>query len=134
MAINNPMTSSAHWRVPTTATLRDETQVTPEHQTRKQALQNAIERAGAWSTTAARSATRALFVGVLVGGVFAAPALVTLALIVLFAPAPLGIRHIAPALIFVSLVWLALAIFGAHAQAPQSATVDEAAEAEPLRD
>jgi hypothetical protein len=134
MAVNNPMTSSAHWRVPTIETVQEETRDAQEHQTRKQALQNAIERAGAWSTTTVRSAARALFVGVLVGGVFAAPALVTLALIVLFAPAPLGIRQIAPALIVASLVWLALAIFGAHAQAQDCSTANEEPEAEPLRD
>jgi hypothetical protein len=67
-------------------------------------------------SAAARPAARALFAGLLVGGVVIAPVLVVVALIVLFAPTPLGVRHLAPALIFASLAWLALAIFGAHAQ------------------
>jgi hypothetical protein len=115
-------------------TLREETRVAHEQQTRKQALQHASERAGAHAAVAARSAVRALFVGLLVGGVFAAPALVTLALIVLFAPTPLGVRHLAPALIFASLAWLALAIFGAHAQAQFGDRASDAPGAEPLRD
>ncbi|MGH2503825.1 MAG: hypothetical protein ACRDID_15045 [Ktedonobacterales bacterium] len=134
MAVNNPMTSSAHWRVPTMETLREETRVAHQQQTRKQAPQHAVARAGAHAAAAARSAVRALVVGVLVGGVFAAPALVTLALIDLFAPTPLGIRHLAPALIFASLVWLALAIFGAHAQARYGATGKAELEAEPLHE
>jgi hypothetical protein len=36
--------------------------------------------------------------------------------VALVAPPLAGVRHLAPALIFVSLLWLGLAIFGAHAQ------------------
>jgi hypothetical protein len=114
--------------------LREETRVAQKSQTRKQALHDALTVARAHAAVAARASAHALFVGVLVGGVFAAPALVAAALVVLFAPMPLGARHIAPALIFASLAWLALAIFGAHAQVAYGETAEGAPDADPLRD
>lgn len=114
--------------------LREETRVAQQSQTRKQALYDAIIMLRAHTAAAARGAARALFVGVLVGGVFAAPALVAAALVVLFAPMPLGARHLAPALIFASLAWLALAIFGAHVQVAYGEAAEGEPDAEPLRD
>ena len=95
-------------------TLRRETKTPQPSMT--VALAERAERARGWVGAAARPAARALFAGVLVGGVVVAPVLALVALIVLFAPTPLGVRNLAPALIFASLAWLALAIFGAHAQ------------------
>lgn len=114
--------------------LRAETQVAHESQTRKQALHDALMALRVHTAAAARASAHALFVGVLVGGVFAAPAMVAAALVVLFAPMPLGARHLAPALIFASLAWLALAIFGAHAQVAYGETAEGEPDAEPLRD
>lgn len=114
--------------------LREETQVAHESQTRKQALYDALTMARVHVAAAVRVSARTIFVGVLVGGVFAAPALVAAALVVLFAPMPLGVRHLAPALIFASLAWLALAIFGAHAQVAHDQTAEGEPNAEPLRD
>ncbi|HEX8997923.1 MAG TPA: hypothetical protein VF812_17985 [Ktedonobacterales bacterium] len=74
----------------------------------------AAAQVAAQARTGAEMATRAVFAGMLVGGVLVAPVLATLALFCLFAPALAGLRAVAPALIFVSLVWLALAILGAH--------------------
>lgn len=114
--------------------LREETQVAHESQTRKQALHDALTVLRAHTAAVARASAHALFVGVLVGGVFAAPAMVAAALVVLFAPMPLGARHLAPALIFASLAWLALAIFGAHAQVAYGEPAEGEPDAEPLRD
>jgi len=114
--------------------LREETRVAQQSHTRKQALYDALQMAPAHAAAAARATAHAIFVGVLVGGVFAAPALVAAALIVLFAPMPLGARHLAPALIFASLAWLALAIFGAHAQVAYGEAAEGEPDAEPLRD
>ena len=74
-------------------------------------------RIGAHAQTAARATSHVATPALLVGGVLVAPALAILALVSLFAPGLGGLRHVAPALIFMSLLWLALAILGAHAQA-----------------
>jgi hypothetical protein len=72
-----------------------------------------------------RSILRALATGVLAGGVLVAPLLVVCGLLCLFAPlAPEG-RHIAPALIVVALLWLLVAIFGAHARSSPGADEDD---------
>lgn len=65
---------------------------------------------------AARPLWQAILAGLLVGGVLVAPVLAALAVVGLFVPQLTGAHRAAPALIFVSLLWLALAIFGAHTQ------------------
>lgn len=98
------------------------------------ASEESAKRARGWASAAIRPAARAFFAGVLVGGVVVAPALVVVALIVLFAPTPLGVRHLVPALIFASLAWLALAIFGAHAQIERESAASADLEVESLPD
>lgn len=98
------------------------------------ASEESAKRARGWASAAIRPAARAFFAGVLVGGVVVAPALALVALIVLFAPTPPGLRHLAPALIIASLAWLALAIFGAHAQVERESAADDDAMAESLPD
>lgn len=76
-------------------------------------------------TSRARSILLALAAGVLAGGVLAAPLLVVIGLICLFAPVGVEGRHIAPALIIVALLWLLAAIFGAHARPSSGADKDD---------
>lgn len=85
----------------------------------------AAARFGEQAFLVVRPLWHAVFTGLLVGGVLVAPVLATLALVGLFAPQLAGAHRAAPALIFVSLAWLALAIFGAHMQVEQH-TRDEA--------
>lgn len=119
MLLNQPMTSSSHWRIPKThmtSATRQETRVATLTSVRQRALDEALPRMRARSLVAARSLWRASFAALLIGGVVVAPVLVVLALIGLLAPPLLAARQVAPALIVVSLLWLGLAIFGAHAQ------------------
>lgn len=112
MMLNEPITSSSHWRIP-----RPElaTQDAPVAVDERSPLAVAA-RLGSQAQTAGRSAANAIVAGLLVGGVLVAPALATLAILALFVPQLAGARHIAPALIFGALLWLAMAILGAHAQ------------------
>lgn len=83
---------------------------------RGRALLAAAARMGERALPAARALAHAVFAGLLVGGVLVAPVLATLALVGLVAPQLAVAHQAAPALIVVSLVWLAFAIFGAHSQ------------------
>lgn len=78
-------------------------------------------RVGEQAQVAARAATHTAIAGVLLGGVLVAPVLALFALAVLITPQLVGVRRMAPALIFVSLLWLALAILGAHMQMEHAA-------------
>lgn len=73
----------------------------------------------------AKAVLRAIAVGVLAGGVLAAPLLGVLGLVLLFAPVNAGWRDTAPALIVVALLWLVVAIFGAHAHASPASGADD---------
>lgn len=83
---------------------------------RGRALLVAAARVGERALPAARALAHAVFAGLVVGGVLVAPVLATLALVGLIAPQLAVAHQAAPALIIVSLVWLAFAIFGAHSQ------------------
>lgn len=114
--LNQPMTSSSHWRIPKPDTARQDARVTVLTAVKRQALDVALPQLGAQSRVAARSLWRALVAGLLIGGVVAAPVLVVVALVGLLAPLPRAFHQVAPELILASLLWLGLAIFGAHAQ------------------
>jgi hypothetical protein len=112
--LNQPVTSSSHWRIPTTDAPRAKRLIGSSRIERS--LWASLAPVGAWAQVAARSASHAVVAALLVGGVLVAPVLALLALLGLFAtPLPVA-HHLAPALIFVSLLWLALAILGAHMQ------------------
>lgn len=117
MILNEPITSGSHWRIP-----RPElaTQDAPAAVEQRSPLEVAA-RLGAQAQAAGRSAASAIVAGLLVGGVLVAPALATLAILALFVPQLTSARHIAPALIFGALLWLAVAILGAHAQVERQA-------------
>jgi hypothetical protein len=125
MMLNEPMTSSSHWRIPKAGPAQRD-----EHVARialdERSLRAAATRIGAQTQVAARSAAHAIVAGLLIGGVLVAPVLAILAVVGLFAPPLAGARQIAPALIFGSLLWLALAIFGAHTQVERCAEAHEA--------
>jgi hypothetical protein len=116
MLLNQPMTSSSHWRIPKTAATRQDTRVSLLTSVRRRALDDALPQIGAQSLVATRSLWRAIVAGLLIGGVVVAPMLVVVALVGLLASPPLAAHQVASALIVASLLWLALAIFGAHAQ------------------
>lgn len=73
----------------------------------------------------ARAVVRGITVGVLAGGVLAAPLLGVLGLVLLFAPVSAGWRGVAPVLIVVAPLWLMVAIFGAHAHATPASGADK---------
>jgi hypothetical protein len=108
MTLNQPMSSSSHWRIPTTSA--------PHRHPRRRTLHTTLTQVSVPARVAARPAWRAIVASLLIGGVLVAPLLVVVALVALVAPPLEGVRQLAPALIFVSLLWLGLAIFGAHAQ------------------
>lgn len=72
------------------------------------------------AAASARRLSPVFFLALLVGGVFAAPAMALFALTSLFMPFA-ALREVAPTLIGLSLVWLTVAILGAHIQ-PQRMT------------
>lgn len=118
MAINNPMTSSSQWRIPEMRVEQSHArvaQLSPE-ETRPGAIELTAEQALALGQAAARK----VIAGLLLGGVLVAPILAVAAIVSLVAPMPLSLRHMAPAMTFISLIWLALAIFGAHTQVERS--------------
>ena len=118
--LNQPITSNSHWRIPQPQSAAQEAQPLA----RGWALLAAAARFGEWARTPALAIAHAVVAGVLVGGVLVAPVLATLALVGLIAP-QLALPHrAAPALIVISLLWLALAIFGAHSHAARSTTAD----------
>ena len=123
MMLNEPMTSSGRWRAPTHS-------ATPVADARaahavERTLRATVARRVAQSRPLARHASHAVTVALLVGGVLVAPVMALLALVSLVAPFSLATRSLAPALIFAALLWLALAIFGAHVQAERG-TADAA--------
>jgi len=124
MMLNEPMTSGSHWRMPahgvTTSAADAETALAVER-----TLRATFARRVAQSRPLARRASRAGAVALLVGGVLVAPMLALLALVSLVSPFALATRQLAPALVFIALVWLALAIFGAHLQVERDAANDE---------
>lgn len=114
MAINNPMTSSSQWRIPEMRVEQPHARVAQlsTEETRPGSIELATEQALALGQAAARK----VIAGLLVGGVLVAPILAVAAIVSLVAPMPLSLRHMAPAMTFIALIWLALAIFGAHTQ------------------
>ncbi|HEX8982518.1 MAG TPA: hypothetical protein VF792_07110 [Ktedonobacterales bacterium] len=72
------------------------------------------------------------FLALLVGGVFAAPAMALFALASLFMPFA-AVREIAPTLIGLSLVWLTVAILGAHIQPERTTRRSEVVETSDTR-
>ena len=102
--LNQPISSSPHWRIPATST-------TPRR-----------ER---FPWRAARRVWRWLVAGALVGSVLGPPLLVMAALISLFAPSLTGGHHLAPAFIVAALFWLFAAIVGAHAKSRSPADEDD---------
>lgn len=111
--INEPLTSSSHWRIPANDRAAGRA---PQVAEAGRTLRTAAAQLGAQARPAAYVAAHVVFAGLLIGGVLVAPVLATLALVCLFAPPLASLRPLAPALISVSLVWLALAILGAHMQ------------------
>jgi len=116
MLLNQPVTSSSHWRIPKSDATRHDARVSLLTSVRRRALDNALPQIGAQSLVAAHALWRAIVAGLLIGGVVVAPVLVVVALVGLLASPPLAAHQVASALIVASLLWLALAIFGAHAQ------------------
>lgn len=108
--LNQPISSSSHWRIPQPESVAQEAQATPLWQS---ALATAA-RVGGQALHATRPLWHAVVAGLLVGGVLVAPWLAMLALVGLLAPQLTGAHRAAPSLILVSLLWLALSIFGAH--------------------
>lgn len=117
MMLNEPITSGSHWRIPRPELATEDAPAAVE----ERSLFDVAARIGAQAHAAGRSAASAIVAGLLVGGVLVAPALATLAILALFVPQLTSARHIAPALIFAALLWLALAILGAHAQVERQA-------------
>ena len=135
MLLNQPMTSSSHWRIPTSDATRHDARVSLLTSVKRRAQDDALPQIGAQSLVAARSLWRAIVAGLLIGGVVVAPALVVVALVGLLASPPLAAHQVASALIIASLLWLALAIFGAHAQVGcPVVSGGDADEADPSRD
>ena len=94
--------------------------------TRAPAYRALVAQVAAQAQVAAHVATQVAVAALLIGGVVATPLLAALALVALVAPAFPFVRHAAPALIVASLVWLALAIIGAHMGIGQRTTHDDA--------
>lgn len=118
MMLNEPMTSSSRWRIPT-ASPRSDDSPRLAHAREPESFAATATRTGASAISSATEAARGIaptfFLALLVGGVFAAPAMALFAVASLFMPfAP--VRAIAPTLIGLSLVWLTVAILGAHIQ------------------
>ncbi len=122
MMLNEPMTSGSQWRMPTRAAATTDAETARDVE---RTLRATLARRVAKSRPLARHASHAVTVGLLVGGVLVAPVLALLALVSLVSPLSLATRQLAPALIFISLLWLALAIFGAHVQVERDAARDE---------
>lgn len=123
MMLNEPMTSSSQWRIPTVNPGSDErAPFRRVQQARSLVAISARTSVGVISGAAAsaRRLSAVFFLALLVGGVFAAPAMALFALASLFTPFA-AVREIAPTLIGLSLVWLTVAILGAHIQ-PQRMT------------
>ena len=112
------MTSSSQWRIPDVRVEQPRARVAelPPEGSDTGALQLVVEQALALG----QAAMRRIIAGLLLGGVLVAPVLAVAAIVSLVAPMPAGLRHIAPALTFIALIWLALAIFGAHTQVERS--------------
>ncbi len=94
--------------------------------TRAPAYRALVAQVAAQAQVASRVAARAAVAALLIGGVVATPLLAALALVALVAPTFPFARHAAPALIVASLVWLALAILGAHMGIGQRTPRDDA--------
>ncbi len=125
MMLNEPMSSSSHWRIPKGGPARWDERAT-RLATDTRSLRAVVARIDARTPVAVRAALHAVRAALLVGGVLVAPVLAILALVGLFAPVLAAERPIAPALIFGSLLWLALAISGAHMQVERRAEAHEA--------
>lgn len=104
--LNQPITSSPHWRVPVR---RDASRAG------QRVWRATLIRMGEVSWLRSRWLCRGLVMGALVGSVLGAPLLALAALVCLFAPSLTGGRRLAPALIVAALLWLVAAIVGAHA-------------------
>ncbi len=130
MMLNQPMTSSSQWRIPTASPRSDESPQF-EYANDVESFVATTTRTGASvissATEAARGIAPTFFLALLVGGVFAAPAMALFALASLFTPFA-AVREIAPTLIGLSLVWLTVAILGAHIQPERMTRRSEATE------
>ncbi len=119
MAINNPMTSSSQWRIPDMRV--EQPHVRVAQLSAEESAPGAIVLAAEQALALVQAAMRKVIAGLLLGGVLVAPILAVAAIVSLVAPMPMALRHMAPALTFISLIWLALAIFGAHTQVERCA-------------
>ncbi|HZC05477.1 MAG TPA: hypothetical protein VE338_07530 [Ktedonobacterales bacterium] len=108
------MTSSSQWRIPDMRVEQPRVRVAQARG--PQRWRDAAQASATHSLTVVRAALRTIIAGLLIGGVLVAPALAVVAVVALFAPIPAAVRHLAPALIVASLIWLTVAIFGAHTQ------------------
>lgn len=135
MMLNQPMSSSSQWRIPTASPSSDECSplgyanevesfVTTSTRTIASVISGAIGFVRGLAPT--------FFLALLVGGVFAAPAMALFALASLFMPFA-AVREIAPTLIGLSLVWLTVAILGAHIQPERTTRRSEVAETSDTR-
>lgn len=116
MTLHEPITSGSNWRIPTptrTETLRVGQSRGSTQQERALA---AVRQLAGGARSAARSGLSGLTTLALVGSVVVAPALALCGLLALFLPLPLAVRDLAPVAIFGALLWVTLAIFGAHLQ------------------
>lgn len=125
------MTSSSHWRIPTVeSTSPARTGFSARRRAVAAAVEAPLAQLAEATVTVRRGALQALMAALFAGGVLVAPILALVALVSYFAPS-MPLRALAPALITVALVWLVVAIVGAHTQAERSAdalTTDAPAE------
>ncbi len=130
MMLNEPMSSSSQWRIPT-ASPRSDDSPGLDCASEAESFVATAARTGASAISSAAGAARGIaptfFLALLVGGVFAAPAMALFALTSLFMPFA-SVRAIAPTLIGLSLVWLTVAILGAHIQPERMTRRSEATE------
>lgn len=121
MLLQEPMSSSSRWRIPTIESISS---ASTGFSTRRRAVAAAVELPLAQladvTVTVRRGALQALMAALFAGGVLVAPILALVAVASYFAPL-MTLRALAPAMITVALVWLVVAIVGAHTQAERSA-------------
>ena len=116
MAMQQPVTSGSHWRIPT-----------PHYRPESHPRLSGHTGAGASSHTWAERGGVVISVAltlVTLGGVFVAPLAALAALAVMLLPGHTILRPLAAPLIVVAVLWLALAILFAHARHTNATPAD----------